>query len=198
MVLEYILRCLENKSPILRQLGLKEAAAVGAWYIWWQRREIAKGEQVAPAGRTTFAIEAITKNFQVAASNARPNEISWEKPTRDSYKLNADACFFQNGWGAATSVLNDRGEALAGSTWIFDHVLDATMAEAIETLREMEILENLGCSPRTFESDCLKLIQSCMGIIKNLSPYIAVVAEIFMVAGINGSTSFKHCPWEAN
>lgn len=53
-----------------------------------------------------------------------------------------------------------------GSTWPFDHVLDATTAEAIIMLRGMEFLESMGCSPTTVESDYLEHIHPCIGIKK--------------------------------
>lgn len=42
VVLEDILRWPDNNSPVFGQLGLKEAMAVQAWYIWWQCREVSK------------------------------------------------------------------------------------------------------------------------------------------------------------
>lgn len=74
-------------------------------------RKLQKGEHVASVGRTIFAIQAVTKNYEAAASNARPREISWEKPALDSYKLNVDAFFLKNGTCVATADLrNDRGQ----------------------------------------------------------------------------------------
>jgi hypothetical protein len=45
-------------SPI-SSVGIKELIATSAWYIWWQRQEIKKGESVATLARTTFAIAGL-------------------------------------------------------------------------------------------------------------------------------------------
>lgn len=118
-------------------------------------------------GKNKFGYLAITRNYQAVPSSSIPHEILWGKPSRGSYKLNVDAYFFKNSFGAVASVLrNDISEALAGSTWLFDHVINATMAEAIAKLRGLEVLERLRCSPMTVEYDC----QSCTGIVEIWSP----------------------------
>lgn len=53
VVLEHILRWPDNKEPMLGKLGLKEAVAVEAWYIWWQHREpdrFQKEDKLHPQG----------------------------------------------------------------------------------------------------------------------------------------------------
>lgn len=66
---------------------------------------------------------------------------------------------FENGSGAVATVLqNDHGKVLAGLTWLIDHALDATTAEAIAILSGLVFLERLGCSPAMVESDSLELI----------------------------------------
>ncbi|XBJ24642.1 hypothetical protein VPH35_002487 [Triticum aestivum] len=55
----------------------------------------------------------------------------WTKPSRNTYKLNVDASFSENGTGGAGAVLrNDRGEALAGACWPLHNIFDAATAEA--------------------------------------------------------------------
>ena len=46
----------------LMHAGLKEVIVVGSCYIWWQHREVVKGEQVAPPRRTRFSIKALAVN----------------------------------------------------------------------------------------------------------------------------------------
>lgn len=115
IVLKEILRQPQIRSPVMNQVGLKESILVGAWYIWWQRREFVKGKYVADPTRTTFSIQALTCNFG-RAHNSEPRQTVWTKPARNSYKLNVDAAFSENGTGGAGAVLrNDRGEAIAGA-----------------------------------------------------------------------------------
>ena len=46
---------------------------------------------------------------------------------------------------------------VAGTTWLLNHVLDATTAEAFALQKGLELVENIGCSPDIVESDSLEL-----------------------------------------
>ena len=96
-VLEEILQSQIHTPDSLKQIRMTELIAVRAWYIWWQRREAVKGENVAPPDRTSFAIQALTLNYKGAASGTTSHEISWSRPAPGTYKANIDACFFPNG-----------------------------------------------------------------------------------------------------
>jgi hypothetical protein len=126
-VLEGILCKPEKNSRVLGMLNLQEVVVVTCWYIWWQKHELVKGEKVADPSRTAFAIGALTSNCVLASSEkAKRKEVLWSKPTRGGYKLNTDAAFYPDGWGAAGGVLrNDEGEAVAGFGCLVGHVLDA-------------------------------------------------------------------------
>jgi hypothetical protein len=54
VIIEEVLRNLKDHSTTDIH-GLKELILIGAWYIWWQRREFVKGESVAPPRETTFS-----------------------------------------------------------------------------------------------------------------------------------------------
>ena len=97
VVLEEILI---NKNPSvagLGSIGYKEAIVVGSWYIWWQRREKVKGEQVKDPARSAFAILGLTANYQGAKQSAEIVKRPSERPPHNTYKLNIDAAFFPNG-----------------------------------------------------------------------------------------------------
>jgi hypothetical protein len=132
-ILEDLLRRPTSDAPVLGTLKLVETIVVACWYVWWQRREIVKGETVAGPARTAFAIHAITTNFvQAAKGHSTMKEVTWSKPARGEYKLNIDASFHSNGRGSVGVVLrNDKGEALAGYAGPLNYLLDAAMAEAL-------------------------------------------------------------------
>ena len=67
---------------------------MGAWYIWWQRREFVKVVVVAPPPQSAFAIQTIAMNYVGAYSKPEPQATTWCRPPRLSYKLNIDASFF--------------------------------------------------------------------------------------------------------
>ena len=130
MVLEELLRRPGNKSPVLGHVGLKEMVITGAWYIWWQRREFVKGAHVAPPMRSAFSIQALASNFGAASVKSVPHEVSWTKPPKQIYKLNADAAYVDGSGGAGAVIRNDVGEAIAGTCEPLRHIHDATTAEA--------------------------------------------------------------------
>jgi hypothetical protein len=66
---------LQVPSPI-SSVGIKKLIATAAWYIWWQRREIKKGESVATPGRTTFAIAGLAQNYYGAETSKKPRVLS--------------------------------------------------------------------------------------------------------------------------
>lgn len=199
VILEELLTQPARQSPILGRLGLRESLLVGAWYIWWQRREFVKGKSIQNPSSTAFAIQAITSNSSSATDQKKVEKIGWVKPPSNHYKLNVDAAFFYGRTGAAAVVLrNSKGEALAGASWIPHHVLDATTAEAVAIQRGLEMVEDLGCQQIIVESDSLEVIQACNGVIEIWSPYTAILAECFQIAYQIGTVSFVHCFREAN
>ena len=199
VILEELLTQPARHSPVLGRLGFRESLVVGAWYIWWQRREFVKGKNVQNPSSTAFAIQAITSNFSRAADQKKPDKVMWVKPPINSYKLNVYAAFFEDVTGAAAAILrNNRGEALAGASWLLHHLLDATTAEAVAIQRGLELVEGLGCHQVIVESDSLEVIQACNGVIEIWSPYTAILADCFQKAYRIGVVSFAHCPREAN
>jgi hypothetical protein len=64
VVLEHILCSPNSKVSWLENVKTHELLAVGCWYIWWQRRELVKGENVSPPKSSAFAINALAANFR--------------------------------------------------------------------------------------------------------------------------------------
>ena len=63
---------------------------------------------------TTFAILALTANYQGASPGVEPHAIMSSKPRPHTYNLNIYAAFFPNGDGAAGAVIcNHQGEVVA-------------------------------------------------------------------------------------
>lgn len=119
------------------------------------------GECVADPTRTAFSIHALICNFVAADSKSEPRHVVWTKPLRNTYKLNVDAAFSENGTGGAGVVLrNDRGEAIVGACWPLHNIFDATMAEATALQKGLSLIEGLQCVLVTVESDSLELVEA--------------------------------------
>ena len=127
---------------------------------------------------TRILILALAANYQGASKGTVTHKISWTKPPLHAYKINTDACFSLNGEGAAGVVLrNDKGEAVAGGCWPLSNLLDATTAEALALQKGFMLIEQLGCSPVTIETDSLELVQAYNGVIDIWSPYTAILVD---------------------
>ena len=101
--------------------------------------------------------------------------------------------------GATAAVLRScRGEALVAMTWLMDHLLDASTAEARAIQKGLEFVEYLGCTRLIVESDSLEVIQACNGLTEIWSLYTAALADCFPKARTIGAVTFVHCPREAN
>ena len=167
-------------------------------YTVAKKRE-GKGESVAASPHTAFAIKALTSNYGAAVPASKPHEILWTKPRHGCYKLNTDATFHDNGTGDVGMVLlNNLGEAVASAASVLSYVLNAASAEAVALLKGIELLERLGCTHVTFESNSLELINACNGELDIYSPYSATLADCFAKAKMIEGATFTFCRREAN
>ena len=118
-------------------------------------------------------------------------KFTWEKPGQGSYKLNTDASFFENGVGAIAAIIrNYREEAVAGVAEPFTYADSATTAEALALRRGLQLVNQMGCSRVTVESDCLEIISACRGKADILAPYSAILADCFRYAHDIASIQF--------
>jgi ribonuclease HI len=185
-------------SPI-DSVGIKELIATAAWYIWWQRREIKKGEAVATPGRTAFAIAGLAQNYYGAETAKEPRVLSWTRPDSHTYKINVDAAYFPNGSGAIGVILrNHKGVALAGRSRLFSNVLNAATAEALALKDGLQLTEVLGCIPAVVESDCLEIVNAFNDNNELWSPYAAILADCLHQAQAITRVTVRHCSREAN
>jgi hypothetical protein len=50
-----------DRPKLLSDLGLAELVLTGAWYIWWERRQIVQGERVQSCARSAISIALLQK-----------------------------------------------------------------------------------------------------------------------------------------
>jgi ribonuclease HI len=158
-----------------------------------------KGENVAPLKRSAFSIQSLTVNYGATNTTKAPKAEVSCKPPPNHYKMNTDACFFPNGFGAIASVLhNSRGEAVVGRACPKINLSDATTMEAEAIQQDLSLVEGLGVTLVIIESNNLELINACNGVTELWGPYTAIMMECFQISQRIGSISFQFCPREAN
>ena len=62
-ILESLLCESTNQVQYMSEVQVSEIIAAVSWYMWWQRRQITKNEEVQTAEFTGPAIQAMTLNF---------------------------------------------------------------------------------------------------------------------------------------
>ena len=77
VVLEEILRNNHISVQKLGEVNVSEAVLVGAWYIWWQRREFVKGETIATPTQSAFSIAGLALNYKGAHLDKLPKQVRW-------------------------------------------------------------------------------------------------------------------------
>ena len=95
-------------------------------------------------------------------------------------------------------ICNSAGKAVAGAANPVQMILDAASAEALTLLKGLELVEKLGCTHITCESDCLELINACNGELEIFGPYTSTLADCFVRTKMINEVTFKHNPREAN
>ena len=61
--------------------GRAELILTGCWYIWWQRRQRAHGEDIQNYPRSALSIAAITTNYSIASDKGAMINQGWKKPS---------------------------------------------------------------------------------------------------------------------
>ena len=99
-----------HEKPYMGQVELPELIVITCWYLWWQRREFVKGEEVQTPERTTPAIMALALNYMCATGKVRTKaKINrWPLVLIGHLVLNVDA-FFSVGTnsGACGAIIRD-------------------------------------------------------------------------------------------
>nr|XP_020186036.1 uncharacterized protein LOC109771748 [Aegilops tauschii subsp. strangulata] len=185
------------------ELPRAELALVAAWYIWWQRRQIAKGIEVQDSSKTALAIRVLTTNYLRSASSkgtTRTIDQIWKKPSRGIVKINVDASFqYETLSGASGAVArDDQGVFIAAANWYIPVVTGVDSAELMAIRNGLCLAANIGCNMIELESDSSFVVDSMNQIYDYMGPDIAIIMECKQLMMDFASVSFKHCYREAN
>lgn len=147
VVLEVLLRGLDNMLQGFENVGLKETIMVACWYLWWIRRRRTHNESVPPMFRCKMSILSIVANSAKASKVQGNSEtVKWLKSEPRYIKLNVDAAYHEDQRaGSSGAVLRDfEGRFVAASNMLIPHVASEAMDEAIAMKNGLILANRLG------------------------------------------------------
>lgn len=156
-VIEFFLCDKSFQRPFMEPVQIPELLATACWFIWWQRRQLVRGEPVQNSEQTALSLHALTLNFVKARGKvAQPQRINkWRPSLEGQLILNVDASFSELDYtGASGAVIRDnRGRFIKAATARLYHVPDVVSAEAAALLEGLKLLRSTGCNNAVIRMD---------------------------------------------
>ena len=129
-------------------IQMAELILVAMWFIWWQRRQVSKGETISTPEQSAISIRVLATNF-VRANTPKlatyKKDQVWKKPGRGVIKLNVDASFHEENLHGACGVVarDDHDKLLGAATQVLPHVSSAGSAEILAIRSGLYLAANL-------------------------------------------------------
>ncbi|EEC81099.1 hypothetical protein OsI_23948 [Oryza sativa Indica Group] len=147
-----------GKVSHLNAIGMAELILTGAWYIWWERRQLVHGERIQNPARSAMSIATLTTNYMLSNKKGKTKiQNAWKKPPEGMLMINVDAAFdIDSGSGDTGVVLRDHlGACVAASQAFLPHVLYAPMAEAFVLRDGLALAQHSGAKNVIVQTDCM-------------------------------------------
>jgi ribonuclease HI len=200
VALEHII-CTQGAWDPLGGVGLPELVLTGAWYIWWERRQLVHGEEVQTPQRSAMSIGALATNYWRARKKPIIRSVaSWNCPPEGEVKVNVDAAYsFDEGRGSAGAIIRDyKGNFIAASTKNLPFVADPMMAEAYAVQEGLLLAQKFGCNRLIIQSDNMEVVDTMKEGGFSATSAAAIFYDCNIMAAGFVKVSFEHCPREAN
>lgn len=148
----------------MEAIELPEIIAAACWYLWWQRRQIVRGEDVQTPGRTGPAIVALTLNYVRAAGkpSTTPRLNKWPVALAGQQVVNVDASFSAGEFSGSCGMIirDNRGSFISAGTAKLEHVADVVAAEAAALLEGLKLCLAAGCSNIMVRMDNIIVVEA--------------------------------------
>ena len=107
VILEEILR--RNVMLLeLNNVGFAELILTGGWYLWWEIRQVVRGEAVQSFARSAMSIVVLSQNYVNATKKEAREKEGWKRPIEDFVKLNIDGSYSEEtGTCAMGAIIRD-------------------------------------------------------------------------------------------
>nr|XP_020176446.1 uncharacterized protein LOC109762044 [Aegilops tauschii subsp. strangulata] len=193
---------LSQAQGISEGVPMPELILVAAWYLWWQRRQHVKGEEIQTAEKTAISIRVLATNFTRAYSSKyseRKQDQMWKRPANDVVKVNVDAAFQADSLSGATGAVarDHRGNFIAAATWYLPQVLSVDAAETVAIRNGLYLAGRIGCNKVQVESDSSFVVESVQNQ-DYTGSNTATILECRELALDFANAEYSHCFREAN
>ena len=182
-------------------IELPELIATASWFVWWQRRQQVRGEEVQTLLRSALVIHALALNFTRAAAKqtTAPRRNTWPIVLAAQQFLNVDASFIEDlHTGSCGAIVRDhRGNFIAATRRVFPHVPPVDPVE-IKAIRYLIIAANIGFTKIAIESDNMNTLEAASDPDASMGGDAAIITEATILAMEFSNISFVRCCREAN
>lgn len=168
-----------------------ELALVVAWFLWWQRRQWVKGEEVQSPEKSTICIKVLATNLISASKLKIPKrkwDHMWKKPVKGLTKISVDASFSAETLSRATRVVarDDHMNFIVAASWFVPHVSGIDLAEILAIRNGLYLAATVVCNKLVKESDSSCVIDAVKGEDGYSGPDVLVImdASNLLVMGI--------------
>lgn len=193
---------LTNQKQYMDVVQIPEMIAATSWYLWWQRRQISKNEEVQQPVRTGPAIQALTLNYVRATGKTPmgPRINRWRKPLFGQLVLNVDASFSEEDYsGSCGDVVRDHLGAFVGaSTAKLKHAADIVSAEAAALVEGLKLALRLGINSLLVQMDNLVVVEALNMNTGQAMVAAPIIEECRSMKEDFGKVLFEHCNRESN
>ena len=162
-VLEFILCDDSYRRQYSGLVELPELISTVCWFLWWQRRQFVRGEEILTPERTAPAVVALAINYvRGAQAKSTPKINRWPTFLAGQLVLNVDASFTEGDYaGSCGAVIRDhRGSFMSASTARLEHVADVFTAEAAALLEGLKLARDTGCNNLVVRSDNITVVDA--------------------------------------
>lgn len=146
-VLEFLLCDVAHQYTYMESIEFPEFVVVTCWYVWWQRRLVAKEEGVQSPLPTAHAIQVVALNFDRVAgkSASTPGLNHQNKPLAGQHAFNVYASFSEEDHSGYCGVVvpDHRGVLIGASTTKVEHVVSTEPSTLLEGLK---LRQRIGCN----------------------------------------------------
>ena len=176
------LEILAKMQSVTGDLPSAELTLLAAWFLWWQRRQLVRGESVQNAERSVVSIKVLLTNFMRAANSKSPKcklDQMWKKPSKGFVKINVDASFVAETLSGTSGAVarDENGNFIAAASWLMPHVPNVDSAKMTVIRNGFYLAASIGCSKLIFKSDSSFVVDAMKGENDYAGPSIPMMME---------------------